>query len=180
MLKALRPHVERGVAVVGLEPSCLLTLRDEYLAMGLGDDAVRLAGQAVLFEEFIAAQADAGTLQLKLAPLPTNTALLHGHCHQKAFDVMPALRKVLGLVPGLKVQTVESSCCGMAGSFGYEAEHFDVSMKMAQLTLLPAVREAKPETVVVAGGTSCRHQIHDGCGRKALHVARVLQMALQK
>jgi FAD/FMN-containing dehydrogenase/Fe-S oxidoreductase len=180
MLKALRPYVERGVAVVGLEPSCLLTLRDEYLAMGLGDEAARLAGHALLFEEFIAAQADAGTLRLELAPLATNAALLHGHCHQKAFDAMPAVRKVLDMVPGLKVESVESSCCGMAGSFGYEAEHFDVSMRMAELSLLPAVRQAKPETVVVADGTSCRHQIHDGSGREALHVARVLQMALKK
>jgi Fe-S oxidoreductase len=180
ILKALRPYVERGVAVVGLEPSCLLTLRDEYLAMGLGEEAVRLAGHALLFEEFIAAQADAGALRLELVPLPTNAALLHGHCHQKAFDAMPAVRKVLDMVPGLKVETVESSCCGMAGSFGYEAEHFDVSMKMAELSLLPAVRQAKPETVVVADGTSCRHQIHDGSGREALHVASVLQMALKK
>jgi FAD/FMN-containing dehydrogenase/Fe-S oxidoreductase len=180
MLQALKPYVELGVAVVGLEPSCLLTLRDEYLAMGLGDEAVRLAGQALLFEEFIAAQADAGALRLELTPLATNAALLHGHCHQKAFDAMPAVRKVLDMVPGLKVETVESSCCGMAGSFGYEAEHFDVSMRMAELSLLPAVRKAKPETMVVADGTSCRHQIHDGSGREALHVARVLQMALKK
>ena len=180
MLEALRPCVESGIAVVGLEPSCLLTLRDEYPAMGLGDEADRLAGHALLFEEFIAAQAHAGTLRLDLAPLATDTALLHGHCHQKAFDAMPAVRKVLQLIPGLKVQTVDSSCCGMAGSFGYEAEHFDISMRMAELSLLPAVRQAKPETVVIADGTSCRHQIHDGCGREALHVACVLQMALKK
>jgi FAD/FMN-containing dehydrogenase/Fe-S oxidoreductase len=180
MLIALRPYVERGVAVVGLEPSCLLTLRDEYLVMGLGDEAVRLAGQALLFEEFIAAQADAGALRLDLAPLATSTALLHGHCHQKAFDAMPAVVRVLALIPGLKVETVESSCCGMAGSFGYEAEHFDVSMRMAELALLPAVRKAHPDTMVVADGTSCRHQIHDGSGRAALHVASVLQMALKK
>jgi FAD/FMN-containing dehydrogenase/Fe-S oxidoreductase len=180
MLEALRPYVKNGIAVVGLEPSCLLTFRDEYPAMGLGDEADRLAGCALLFEEFIAAQALAGTLRLELAPLATDTALLHGHCHQKAFDAMPAVRKVLELIPGLKVQTVESSCCGMAGSFGYEAEHFDVSMRMAELSLLPAVRQAKPETVIVADGTSCRHQIHDGSGREALHVASVLQMALKK
>jgi Fe-S oxidoreductase len=180
MLKALLPHVERGVAVVGLEPSCLLTLRDEYLAMGLGDEAERLAGQAMLFEEFIAARAQSGELRLALAPLATDAALLHGHCHQKAFDAMPAVRRVLHMIPGLNVETVESGCCGMAGSFGYEAEHFDVSMRMAELSLLPAVRKAEPETVIVADGTSCRHQIHDGCGREALHVARVLQMALKK
>ncbi|HEX9451832.1 MAG TPA: FAD-linked oxidase C-terminal domain-containing protein [Burkholderiales bacterium] len=180
MLQSLKPYVERGIAVVGLEPSCLLTLRDEYLAMGFGEEAERLAGQAMLFEEFIAARAQAGELRLALAPLATNAALLHGHCHQKAFDAMPAVRRVLHMIPGLNVETVESSCCGMAGSFGYEAEHFDVSMRMAELSLLPAVRKAKPETVVVADGTSCRHQIHDGCGREALHVARVLQMALKK
>ena len=180
MLQALKPYVERGIDVVGLEPSCLLTLRDEYLAMGLGNEAVQLAGRALLFEEFIAARADAGELRLELAPLSSHSALLHGHCHQKAFDAMPAVRKVLGLVPGLKVETVESGCCGMAGSFGYEAEHFDVSMKMAELALLPAVRKAGQDTVLVADGTSCRHQIHDGSGRTALHVARVLQMALKK
>ncbi|MEO8159532.1 MAG: FAD-linked oxidase C-terminal domain-containing protein [Betaproteobacteria bacterium] len=180
MLQALKPYVERGVAIVGLEPSCLLTLRDEYLAMGFGDEAVALAQRALLFEEFIAAQAQAGNLRLDLAALSADTALLHGHCHQKAFDAMPAVRKVLSMIPGLKVESVESSCCGMAGSFGYEAEHFDVSMKMAELSLLPALRKAKPQTVIVADGTSCRHQIHDGCGREALHVARVLQMALRK
>ena len=180
MLQALKPYVERGIDVVGLEPSCLLTLRDEYLAMGLGNEAVQLAGRALLFEEFIAARADAGELRLELAPLSSHSALLHGHCHQKAFDAMPAVRKVLGLVPGLKVETVESGCCGMAGSFGYEAEHFDVSMKMAELSLLPAVRKASQDAVLVADGTSCRHQIHDGSGRTALHVARVLQRALKK
>jgi FAD/FMN-containing dehydrogenase/Fe-S oxidoreductase len=180
MMKALRPYVERGVAVVGLEPSCLLTLRDEYLAMDLGEEATRLAGRALLFEEFVTAQADAGALRLELAPLATNAALLHGHCHQKAFDAMPAVRKVLDMIPGLKVETVVSSCCGMAGSFGYEAEHFDISMRMAELSLLPAVRKVNPETVVVADGTSCRHQIRDGSGREALHVASVLQMALKR
>ena len=180
MLQALKPYVEGGIDIVGLEPSCLLTLRDEYLAMGLGDEAVRLAERARLFEEFIAARADAGELCLDLVPIAGNAALLHGHCHQKAFDAMGPVHKVLGMVPGLKTQTVESSCCGMAGSFGYETEHFDVSMKMAELSLLPAVRKASPETMVVADGTSCRHQIHDGSGRKAWHVARVLQMALKK
>ncbi len=180
MLQALKPYMEKGVAVVGLEPSCLLSLRDEYLVMGLGEEAARLAGHAMLFEEFIAAQAEAGKLRLELAPIALNAALLHGHCHQKAFDAMPAVRKVLDMIPGLRVETVESSCCGMAGSFGYEAEHFDVSMKMAELSLLPAVRNAVPETLVVADGTSCRHQIHDGSGRQALHVARLLQMALKK
>jgi FAD/FMN-containing dehydrogenase/Fe-S oxidoreductase len=180
MLAALRPHLERGVPIVGLEPSCLLTLRDEYLAMGLGDEALRLAKHAVLFEEFIAAQTQIGALRLDLIPLPAGRALLHGHCHQKAFDTMPAVRKVLGMIPGLQVDAVESSCCGMAGSFGYEAEHYDISIAMAELALLPAVRKAKPDTMLIAGGTSCRHQIYDGSGRNAWHVAKVLQMAIRK
>ena len=180
MLQALKPFVERGSAIVGLEPSCLLTLRDEYLAMGLGAEATALARHALLFEEFVAAEAQAGRLRLDLAPLAGNAALLHGHCHQKAFDVMPAVRKVLGMIPGLQVQTIESSCCGMAGSFGYEAEHFDVSLAMAEAALLPAVRKAKADTLIVADGTSCRHQIHDGSGRHAWHVAKVLQQALRR
>jgi Fe-S oxidoreductase len=91
---------------------------------------------------------------------------------------MPAVQKVLGLIPNLKMQTVETSCCGMAGSFGYEAEHYDVSMKMAELALLPAIRSSSAETLLVADGTSCRHQIADGARRPALHVARVLEQAL--
>jgi len=93
---------------------------------------------------------------------------------------MGAVEKVLGLVPGLKVKTVESSCCGMAGSFGYEAEHHEISLKMAELSLLPAVRQASPETLIVADGTSCRHQIADGSERRAMHVARVLERALAR
>ena len=180
MLLGLKPYVERGDTIVGLEPSCLLTLRDEYLAMGLGDEAARLAQHAMLFEEFLAERVDAGTLQLELAPLATSAALLHGHCHQKAFDAMPAVRKVLGLIPGLNVQTIESSCCGMAGSFGYESEHIDVSLAMAEFGLLPAVRKAQPDTMIIADGTSCRHQIQAGSGREARHVAKVLQMALKR
>ncbi|HRO62006.1 MAG TPA: FAD-binding oxidoreductase, partial [Burkholderiaceae bacterium] len=171
-------YVERGVPVVGLEPSCLLTMRDEFLVMGLGEAANKLATQALLFEEFLAREHAAGRLELPLGPLPQDEALLHGHCHQKAFDAVRPIETVLGLVPGLKVRTVESSCCGMAGSFGYEAEHYEVSMKMGELSLLPAVREAGRDTLIVADGTSCRHQIADGAQREAIHVARVLERAL--
>jgi Fe-S oxidoreductase len=104
--------------------------------------------------------------------------LLHGHCHQKAFAGMGAVESVLRLVPELTVETIESSCCGMAGAFGYEAEHFDISMAMGELSLLPAVRRAGADDVVVADGTSCRHQIADGAGRKAIHVATLLADAL--
>jgi FAD/FMN-containing dehydrogenase/Fe-S oxidoreductase len=177
-LRALKPFIERGVPVIGLEPSCLLGLRDEFISMLPGRDSARLASHAVLFEEFLAREAGAGRLKLKLKALSQKKALVHGHCHQKAFDVMPAVQKTLRLVPQLEVEAIESSCCGMAGSFGYEAEHFDVSMKMAEASLLPKVRAADSATLIVAGGTSCRHQIHDGAQRGALHVARVLQQAL--
>ncbi|MDB5945418.1 MAG: FAD-binding oxidoreductase, partial [Ramlibacter sp.] len=139
VIDALRPYVARGVPVVGLEPSCLLTLRDEFLVMGLGQDADALGAQAFLFEEFLAREHAAGKLNLPLKALPESRALLHGHCHQKAFDAVRPVQAVLGLIPGLKVELIESSCCGMAGSFGYDAEHYDVSMQMAELSLLPAV-----------------------------------------
>jgi FAD/FMN-containing dehydrogenase/Fe-S oxidoreductase len=177
-LTALAPFVERGVPVVGLEPSCLLTMRDEFLAMGLGEAAERLAGQALLFEEFLAREHAAGRLSLPLRELPERTALLHGHCHQKAFDAVRPIETVLGLIPGLSVKTIESSCCGMAGAFGYEATHYEVSMKMGELSLLPAVREAGRDALIVADGTSCRHQIADGAQREAVHVALVLERAL--
>jgi Fe-S oxidoreductase len=178
MLDALAPFVARGLPIVGLKPSCLFGLRDEFRSMLPGEAAERLAGQALLFEEFLAREADAGQLALPLVALPQRRALLHGHCHQKAFGAMGAVQRVLALVPGLEVKTVESSCCGMAGAFGFEASHYDVSMKMAEAALLPAVRAADADTLVVADGTSCRHQIADGAQREALHVARVLAAAL--
>jgi Fe-S oxidoreductase len=176
-LDALLPFVERGVSIVGLEPSCLLSLRDEFLAYGYGDAARKLADASFLFEEFLVREEAAGRLRLNLKPLDKQKALLHGHCHQKAFDAVRPVEKVLGWIPGLDVSTIESSCCGMAGSFGYEAEHYEASQAMAELSLLPAVRQAG-DALIVADGTSCRHQIADGAQREALHVARVIAMAL--
>jgi FAD/FMN-containing dehydrogenase/Fe-S oxidoreductase len=177
-IEALRPALEQGMPIIGLEPSCLLGLRDEFLSMLPGGEAEKLAASACLFEEFLAREAAAGRLNLALKPLPQKKALLHGHCHQKAFAVMPDVERALRLVPGLAVETIESSCCGMAGSFGYDAGHYEVSMKMAELSLLPAVRAAGADALIVADGTSCRHQIHDGTGRFAIHVARALERAL--
>lgn len=177
-LDALMPYVRRGVAVVGLEPSCLLTLRDEFLQYGFGEEAKVLSASAYLFEEFLVQAREAGELPLELKAVGHSFAMLHGHCHQKAFDALRPVEQVLGWIPGLKVKTIESSCCGMAGSFGYEVEHYDASMKMAELSLLPAIREAGDDTVLVADGTSCRHQIKDGSGREAIHVARLLEQAL--
>ena len=178
MITSLKPFVEKGIPIVGLEPSCLLTLRDEFPSLIPGDATDALSQQAFLFEEFLAAEAAKGALQLKLKAVPAKRALLHGHCHQKAFAVMSSVQQVLTMVPELVVETVESSCCGMAGSFGYDAEHYDTSMAMGELSLLPAVREADADCLIVADGTSCRHQIKDGASREAIHVARVLEMAL--
>ncbi|HEY9567923.1 MAG TPA: heterodisulfide reductase-related iron-sulfur binding cluster, partial [Thalassobaculum sp.] len=178
MLAVLKPFAERGVPVIGLEPSCLLTLRDEFKSMLPGRAVGKLAERAMLFEEFLATEQAAGRLALPLRPLPQKRALLHGHCHQKAFAAMGDVTAALKLIPGLEVAVIESSCCGMAGAFGYEAAHYEVSMKMAELSLLPAVRRADPGALLVADGTSCRHQIHDGAGRAAEHVAVVLARAL--
>ncbi len=177
-LDALAPAVERGTPVVGLEPACLLTLRDEAPALMPGARSDALASAAWLLEEFLANEADAGRLGLALKPVEAKRALVHGHCHQKAFGLMAGVERVLGMIPGLEVETIATSCCGMAGAFGYEAEHRDISLEMAELSLLPAVRAAGPDDLIVADGTSCRHQIRDGAGREALHVARVLRTAL--
>ncbi len=176
LLDALLPLAQAGIAIVGLEPSCLLTLRDEALVLNLGLKAQTVAAQALLFEEFIATEARAGRFQLAFKPLG-RPLLVHGHCHQKAFAAMQPMLEVLKLIPGAQPELIESSCCGMAGSFGYDAEHVDVSLQMAELSLLPAIRRA-PDAMVVADGTSCRAQIEHGAQRQAWHVARLLASLL--
>jgi FAD/FMN-containing dehydrogenase/Fe-S oxidoreductase len=176
LLEALAPFAEASIAIVGLEPSCLLTLRDESLAMRLGKRAELVATHALMFEEFVAREAAAGRFSVALrdagAPI-----LLHGHCHQKAFGTVSAILEVLKLIPNVKIEQIPGSCCGMAGSFGYEAAHYDISMQMAELSLLPRVR-GKPEAIVIADGTSCRHQILDGADRQAIHLARLMDQLL--
>jgi Fe-S oxidoreductase len=173
------PFALRGVPIIGLEPSCLLTLRDELLSLRADASAKAIAAQALLFEEFLAGEAAAGRLRLPLGPVAAK-ALVHGHCHQKSFGAFKPVEQVLRLVPDLSVETIESSCCGMAGAFGYGAETYAASMDMAELSLLPAIRRADAATLIVADGTSCRHQIQDGTQRGALHVARVLAMSLER
>jgi FAD/FMN-containing dehydrogenase/Fe-S oxidoreductase len=175
---ALAPYVTRGIDVVGLEPSCLFGFRDEIPALLRSEEARRLSDHVLTFEEFVARAAEREMFDPPLAPVAAR-ALLHGHCHQKSFGTMAAVEASLKRVPGLAVETVESSCCGMAGAFGYGADTIDVSLKMAELSLLPAVRAAADDTLVVASGTSCRHQIMDGSGREPLHVARVLAMSVE-
>jgi len=177
VLAAATPLIDRGIAIVGLEPSCLLTLRDEFVSLLPGAEAERLASHALLLEEFLAREADAGRVAGPIGHCE-GELLLHGHCHQKAFGVMGAVQQTLALVHGLKVETVTSSCCGMAGAFGYAAETHDVSLAMGELSLLPALRKAPPQALIAADGFSCRHQIRDGTGRGALHVARVLRDAM--
>jgi len=173
----LAPYAERGIAIVGLEPSCLFTLKDEALVMGFGQKAVAVSQKAQLLEEFLVDESKSGKLKLNLKPAD-RAVLFHGHCHQKAFAAVTPALELLQLIPNANPTLIESSCCGMAGSFGYEVEHISVSKQMAELSLLPAIRQA-PDSWVVADGTSCRHQIQDGTQRDAVHIARILAAHLQ-
>ncbi|WFU18922.1 FAD-binding and (Fe-S)-binding domain-containing protein [Bradyrhizobium sp. CB3481] len=177
LVAAYAPFAARGMPIVGLEPSCLLTLRDELLSLRSDNDARSVSAHALLFEEFLVREAEAGRLKLPLGAMPVK-ALVHGHCHQKSFGAFKPVEKILRLIPDLSVETIESSCCGMAGAFGYGADTYQASIEMAELSLLPAVRRADAAALIVADGTSCRHQIKDGANRAALHVARVLAMSL--
>ncbi|HEY6433640.1 MAG TPA: FAD-linked oxidase C-terminal domain-containing protein [Acetobacteraceae bacterium] len=159
--------------VIGLEPSCLLTLRDEFPALLPGSATRDLAARAMLLSEFLARENP--PLPLRAMPL---TAHVHGHCHQKSFGAFPDALSVLRRIPELTVQPIVSSCCGMAGAFGYQAETLPVSKAMAEAALIPAVRAAAPDALIVADGTSCRHQIADLAGREAVHSVRVLDQAL--
>jgi FAD/FMN-containing dehydrogenase/Fe-S oxidoreductase len=177
LVEAFAPFAARGVPIVGLEPSCLLTLRDELLSLRSDEVAKTISAHALMFEEFLVREAACGRLQLPLGPIAPK-AVVHGHCHQKSFGAFKAVEQALRLIPDLAVETIDSSCCGMAGTFGYAADTYEASIEMAELSLLPAVRGAGSETLVIADGTSCRHQIRDGTDHPALHVAQVLAMSL--
>ena len=173
LVETYYPFAKRGVPIVGLEPSCLLCLRDEIPSLIPGEKSAVVAQQALLFEEFCVTE----KMRLKLQPV-ARKALVHGHCHQKAFNVVDSVETVLGLIPGLEVEVVASSCCGMAGVFGYGAETYDTSMQMGELSIFPAVRKAAENTLIVADGVSCRHQIEHGTQREVHHVVRILRRAL--
>ena len=168
----LAPYAEKNIPIIGLEPSCLFTLKDEALVMGFGDRAITVSKQAQLLEEFLAGEVKTGSLKLNLRAAD-KAVLFHGHCHQKAFAAVTPAMELLKLIPNAEPKLIESSCCGMAGSFGYEAEHIEVSKQMAEMSLLPSIRKS-PKSWVVADGTSCRHQIADGTQREAVHIARIL------
>ena len=178
LVDALLPYAQKGVPIIGLEPSCLLTLRDEIPSLFPGKETELLAKHARMLEEYIADQEDNPAFELSLSS-PASKILLHGHCHQKAMGVMSSIEKTLALLPDTQVEVIETSCCGMAGAFGYGIDTHEISFKMAQATLAPAVRNADKDTLIVADGTSCRHQVADTTGRKPIHVARLLEMALK-
>ena len=163
------PFAEQGLPIVGLEPSCTLALRDEVPALLASEAANKVAEHVLTFEELLAR--DKPDLNLRETG---GQALLHGHCHQKAFDVVGPVHTVLSDLAGFEVEQVETSCCGMAGAFGYGTQTYDISMKMGASKLFPKVEQASAETVLVADGTSCRCQIADGTGRDARHVAAIL------
>jgi Fe-S oxidoreductase len=184
MIAAVLPFIEQGATLVGLEPACLLMAHDEWLSMGLGESAQYIKNNALLFENFLVREVSTGRLNLKqlnlqALPYPYKTALIHGHCHQKALNMMSAVTQVLNWIPNLHVSTIQSACCGMVGSFGYEAKTFETSMAMVRLNVLPAIQASDNKTLIVANGFSCRHQIKDATQRQALHIARVLEMAIK-
>jgi Fe-S oxidoreductase len=162
-----------GLPVIGIEPSCLLTLRDEFPALLPGPRTEALARRAFLLSEFL--EQNSATPPLRNMP---GEALIHGHCHQKSFGAFPAALAMVRRIPGLEVTPIAASCCGMAGAFGYQAETQDVSRAMAEAALLPAVRGAAAETLIIADGTSCRHQIADFSPRRARHSVEVMADAL--
>lgn len=176
LVQALQPHLDAGRWIIGLEPSCILSLRDEYLNLGLGPVATKLAERVLLLEEFIAREQTAKRWPLSFKA-DGERLLVHGHCHQKAVGAMKAMRKVLKTVDGLDFELIESSCCGMAGHFGLEAEHYADSQAMAELALFPALR-AEPQATVVANGFSCRQQINNGGFGKPQHIAAFLYAAI--
>ncbi len=178
-LQALTPHLQAGRWIVGLEPSCILSMRDEFLTLGLGDSAKQLAAKALLFEEFVAKEHTAKRWPLQFKALDGQKLLVHGHCHQKAVGATKAMRKVLKLIPELQSGQIEASCCGMAGQFGMEAEHVDFSRQMAEQGLYPALRK-EPAATVVANGFSCQQQIVNGGFAKPRHIAEVLYAALDR
>ena len=173
LVETYLPFTKKGLPIVGLEPSCLLALRDEIPSLLKTKDAKLVSKYVMTFEELLSK--DKKSLNLK--PLKAK-ALLHGHCHQKAFNVLQSVEEVLGFIEDLKVEKIETSCCGMAGSFGYSEETYDISMKMAEKDLLPKIRDADKHTILIADGTSCRSQIVDGSEREAIHVARLLDQQL--
>jgi Fe-S oxidoreductase len=175
--------VNAEVPLVGIEPSAILTFRDEYPDLvkdELFEKAKQLASHTLLLEEFLAKELDAGRIQRSAFTQEKRLLKLHGHCQQKSISSLVPAKKALSIPSNYEVQLIPSGCCGMAGSFGYEKEHYDLSMQIGELVLFPTVRSQPEDVLIVASGTSCRHQIHDGTQRKAQHTAEILYDALIK
>jgi Fe-S oxidoreductase len=180
-IEILAPFAEQGIPIVGCEPSCIAALRDEYKDFFPNDPRARaVSSQAYFIEEWIAAQAQAGQFKLTFDPqkIPPQV-LYHAHCNQRALSVNDNLSQLFALLPDCEVRSSQAGCCGMAGSFGYEVEHYNLSLKIGEDRLFPTVRSASPETVIAASGTSCRHQIFDGTGRRAIHPITLIWRALK-
>jgi len=179
----LKELITYDAPLVGIEPSAILSFRDEYIDLvpeNMRDAAVKISENALLFEEFIAREIDAKRINKSVFSTEKRLIKLHGHCHQKALSTLSASKKALSLPENYHVQLIPSGCCGMAGSFGYEEEHYEVSMKIGELVLFPTVRQQPKEVIIAAPGTSCRHQIKDGTGRKAKHPVEILWEALKE
>ncbi|MBL8994181.1 MAG: hypothetical protein JNM63_12635 [Spirochaetia bacterium] len=169
--------VTQETPLVGIEPSAISVFKDEYpdlVSAEQREAAKNLAKNSLMFEEFICREIDAGRISSAAFTQASRKVVIHGHCHQKSLSDAGLIAKALSLPGNFKVETIPSSCCGMAGSFGYEKEHYEVSMKIGGLTLFPAVEKAGENAVIAASGTSCRHQIHDGTGVRAKHTAEIL------
>ncbi len=180
-VNALKDLVKDEVPIIGIEPSAILTLKDEYLELvpeNLREAAQQIAHNTFIFEEWFAREIDRGNIKKEVFSSEKRLIKLHGHCHQKALSSLTPSKKSLSLPANYEVHLIPSGCCGMAGSFGYEAEHYDVSMKIGELVLFPTVRKQPEEVIIAAPGTSCRHQIKDGTGRIAKHPAEILYEAL--
>lgn len=181
-VETFHPLISSEAPLIGVEPSTILTFRDEYISLLRGDQqekARSLSEHVYTIEEFLSSQLDAGIINQSDFDQREQLIKLHGHCHQKAVSSLTPTKKILSALPGRKVQVIPSGCCGMAGSFGYEKEHFDVSMQIGELVLFPVIRDLDEDTLIAAPGTSCRHQIKDGTGRKALHPIEILHEAVK-
>ena len=182
MRKLLKDIISENSPLVGIEPSAILAFRDEYPELvdkDLQQTTLELAKNSLLFEEFFSLEVEKGNIQESDFTTEEKHILLHGHCQQKAIASTEPSKKMLSLPKNYSVREIPSGCCGMAGSFGYEKEHYKLSMQIGELVLFPAVREAKDEFIISAPGTSCRHHIKDGTGKTALHPVEVLYEALR-
>jgi Fe-S oxidoreductase len=176
-IKLLAPYAREGIPIVGCEPSCMAMLVNEYPDLLPGEDAQIVATKTQLIDEFLVNEFKKGAIQLPELNGVLHV-LYHGHCQQKAIFGTSSTYDLLSHIPNCVVEEIESGCCGMAGSFGYENEHYDLSIKLAEMSLAPAIRNAPSSTIVCASGTSCRDQIEHTTGRKSFHPIEVLAEVL--